>query len=48
MDTTYSDEYPGAIYFNKDGFKPALRSKVTEIPTEFSLLPTGYTAKKDE
>ena len=47
-DELVTGDYDGAIYFNKDGFKPDKRSKVTDVETEFSLLPTGYSVEKDE
>ena len=37
--------YPGAIYFNKDGFNPEIISHVEE-KDEVSILPTGISGQK--
>ena len=39
-------EYNGAIYYNKEGFNPEIRSKIDDLNDEVSLLPTGSSGRK--
>lgn len=41
-------EYPGAIYYNQEGFNAELRhyDDLKEVPNEISILPTGKSGQK--
>jgi hypothetical protein len=45
--TTSEIEYDAAIYYNKDGFKPEIRTYYDgEYEDSISIVPTGYSGNK--